>query len=147
MPGRGRLRRVSQRKRAKRVVYFRGVRTNDRRVPLVSFLSSHQLGLKLEHWLIKKEKPDLVHLNSTKISILGSLACIPFKVKVLYTAHGWIMGEDELLPRWKLNFYGYLEVWSAKLKTHIICLSEPEKKMAIEWGIPKEKITIIYNGI
>lgn len=108
--------------------------------------------------LIKKEKPDIIHLNSSKISILGSIVVALFRVlnfcgirivsrfRVIYTVHGWVFNED--LPWWKKTFYLLLEKWTAKFKTDIICLSEFEKQNAIRQKIaPAEKIKVIYNGI
>jgi len=97
--------------------------------------------------LIKQEKPDIVHLNSSKISILGSLAARRCKVpKIIYTVHGWVFNEE--LAWWKKFFYKILEKWTAKFKTHIICLSEFDKQNAIKQKIaPTNKISVIYNGI
>lgn len=105
--------------------------------------------------LIKKEKPDIIHLNSSKISILGSLAGKiysssiinhKYKIKIIYTAHGWVFNEN--LPWWKKTFYLLLEKWTTKFKTDIICLSEFEKQNTIRQKIaPAEKIKVICNGI
>jgi len=97
--------------------------------------------------LIKRKKPDIVHLNSSKISILGSLAAKQCKIsKIIYTVHGWVFNEE--LAWWKKTLYKILEKWTAKFKTHIICLSEFDKKTAIQKKItPVNKISVIYNGI
>ncbi|MFA5318137.1 MAG: glycosyltransferase family 4 protein [Patescibacteria group bacterium] len=97
--------------------------------------------------LIKQEKPDIVHLNSSKISIIGSLATRWCRVpKIIYTVHGWVFNEE--LSWWKKTFYKILEKWTAKYKNQIICLSEFDKKTAIQKKItPANKISVIYNGI
>ncbi|PIR92481.1 hypothetical protein COU01_01345 [Candidatus Falkowbacteria bacterium CG10_big_fil_rev_8_21_14_0_10_44_15] len=97
--------------------------------------------------LIQTEKPDIVHLNSSKISILGSLAAWWCQVpKIIYTVHGWVFNEN--LPWRKKTFYLLLEKWTAKLKTNIICLSEFEKQNTVRRQIaPAKKISVIYNGI
>jgi len=42
-----------------------------------------------------KEKPDVVHLNSSKIGGLGSLAArICFVPEIIFTIHGWAFNED-----------------------------------------------------
>jgi len=80
--------------------------------------------------LIQTEKPDIVHLNSSKISILGSLAAWWCKVpKIIYTVHGWVFSED--LPLGKKYFYKILEKLTARFKTDIICLSEWEKQNTV----------------
>ena len=45
--------------------------------------------------LFRKEKPDIVHLNSSKIGGLGSLAGrIAGVPRIIFTAHGWYFNED-----------------------------------------------------
>jgi glycosyltransferase involved in cell wall biosynthesis len=103
--------------------------------------------------LIKKERPDIIHLNSSKISILGSLAVAYWSLvighwsfKVVYTVHGWVFSEN--LSPGKKYFYKILEKFTAKFKNKIICLSEFEKQNTIKNKIaPAEKISVIYNGI
>jgi glycosyltransferase involved in cell wall biosynthesis len=44
--------------------------------------------------LFKKEKPDVVHLNSSKIGALGAIAArIAGVKKIIFTAHGWAYNE------------------------------------------------------
>lgn len=105
--------------------------------------------------LIKKINPDIIHLNSSKISILGALAVFrlklnPFwhfrarKIRVVYTAHGWVFHE----PERNTEKYKNLERWSARFKDKIICVSEMDYKSALKERIaPKEKLTVVHNGI
>jgi glycosyltransferase involved in cell wall biosynthesis len=101
--------------------------------------------------LIKKLRPDIIHLNSSKISIIGSLAaksCYVLYVKcyVVYTVHGWVFNEP--LPLWQRLFYKYAEKFTAFLKDKIICVSEYERQIAIQEKITHEKKLItIHNGI
>jgi glycosyltransferase involved in cell wall biosynthesis len=96
--------------------------------------------------LIKATKADIIHLNSSKISILGSLATIWLKTSVVYTAHGWVFNEE--LPAKKKLFYLLAERFTALFKQKIICVSEFDRQSAIENNIvPKKKLTTIHNGI
>jgi len=103
--------------------------------------------------LIKKLKPNIIHLNSSKISILGSLAGFIYKSKIknqkskiIYTVHGWVFNEP--LPKWKKLFYKYAEKITASLKNKIICVSEFDRQTAIQQNIaPAKKLTTIHNGI
>ena len=98
--------------------------------------------------LIKTEQPDIVHLNSSKISILGSLAnkSIGYQPSIIYTAHGWVFNEP--LPGWQKKLYLLLEKFTAKYKDKIICVSGYDKKVALENKIcPAEKLIAIHNGI
>jgi len=116
--------------------------------------------------LIKKIKPDIIHLNSSKISILGSLAafiskllivnCPPLppqrdwrgrsKLLIIYTAHGWVFNEPLLF--YKKAFYKYAEKFTAIFKDKIICVSEFDYKTALAQNIcPSRKLVTIHNGI
>ena len=45
--------------------------------------------------LIKKEKPDIVHLNSSKVGYFGAFCARFFsKSKIVFTSHGWPFNED-----------------------------------------------------
>ena len=47
--------------------------------------------------IIKELQPDIIHLNSTKASIIGSLASLFIYVirhKLVYTVHGWAFNES-----------------------------------------------------
>ncbi len=105
--------------------------------------------------LIKKTRPDIIHLNSSKISILGSLAAKIIRgysfinswlICVIYTAHGWVFNEP--LPKWKKSFYFWAEKLTAALKDKIICISKLDYDIAkSELKIKEEKLTLIYHGI
>lgn len=97
--------------------------------------------------LIKAQNPTLLHLNSSKAGIIGSLAVLGLKnrPKVIYTVHGWVFLEP--LSPWVRWLYKFLEKHTASSKDHIIVLSEKEKKVALGLGIPESKLTIIPLGI
>ncbi|MDP3042799.1 MAG: glycosyltransferase [bacterium] len=111
--------------------------------------------------LIKKIKPDIIHLNSSKVSILGSIAaktCSLFRVppaahravgqacSVIYTVHGWVFNEP--LPKWQKLFYKYAEKFTAKFKDKIICVSEHDRQTALKEKIaPENKLITIHNGL
>lgn len=97
--------------------------------------------------LIRKIKPEYLHLNSSKISILGSIAGKLCRIpKIVYTAHGWVFNEP--LPPAKKKKYEKLERFTAKFKHYIICVSDFDRISAIEHQICDEKKLItIHNGI
>ncbi len=98
--------------------------------------------------LIKKIQPDIIHLNSTKISILGSWALKNFKPKplIVYTAHGWVFNEP--MNALKKKLYTWLEKSTANIKDKIICISKLDKTIAKEiLEIPEQKLPIIYHGL
>jgi len=95
--------------------------------------------------LVKKLNIDIVHLNSTKAGVLGSLALKKSKAKVIYTAHGWIFNEP--LSAHKKKLYTFLEKYTSRYKDVIIVLSQKEKNDAVRIGIQEEKLAVIPLGI
>ncbi|OGF23825.1 hypothetical protein A3H09_01740 [Candidatus Falkowbacteria bacterium RIFCSPLOWO2_12_FULL_45_13] len=103
--------------------------------------------------LIKNYHPNIIHLNSSKISILGSIAALfakskieNQKSKILYTVHGWVFNEP--LPGWLKYFYLRAEKFTARFKDKIICVSEFDKQAALKYKIaPASKLLTIHNGL
>jgi len=97
--------------------------------------------------LIKLEKPDIVHLNSSKIGVLGALAGRLAKApRIIFTAHGWVFNET--LPFYKKWLYVFLSWLSANFQDKIICVSNYDKNKAIKYHIAtEEKLVVINNGI
>lgn len=97
--------------------------------------------------LIKKEKPDVVHLNSSKVEILGSIAAKLLGVKkIIFTAHGYVFNEP--MSNLKRKFYIFLEKFCSKFIDKIICVSEFDKQTGLKNNIaPEDKYAIIHNAI
>lgn len=95
-------------------------------------------------------KPQVVHLNSSKAGIIGSLAALLISAKkrpvLVYTAHGWVFKEP--LPWLIKQVYFYLEKWTARIKNTIIVTSPEEALVAShELKIPQNKISYISLGL
>lgn len=96
--------------------------------------------------LFKKEKPNIVHLNSTKAGGLGALAArIAGVKKIIFTTHGWPFRE-------RRNFLVRLMLWkvsylTALLSHTVICVSEYDLKQARMMPFIGKKAVRIYNGI
>lgn len=97
--------------------------------------------------LFKKQKPDIIHLNSSKAGIIGAIAANHAGVqRIIYTVHGFVFNEP--MPAWKKKFYLMAEKISAKYKNKLICVSEFDKQAGLENKISKEdKFVVIHNGI
>lgn len=106
------------------------------------------------------EQPDIIHLNSSKMGLLGALAAYKYKLnkkgckccknpisspKIVYTAHGWVFKEP--LPKLLQKLYFWLEKYTAQLKDIIICVAETDYKTAIEEKFPAKKIVTIHNAV
>ena len=97
--------------------------------------------------LYQETKPDIVHLNSTKAGVIGSIAAgfnHPFKL--IYTAHGWVFNEPINLV--KKFIYLIAEKISSVIRNKIICVSDYDRRVAIKYRVTKsDKLINIYNGI
>ncbi len=108
--------------------------------------------------IYKKEQPDIIHLNSSKAGVIGSLATKIYKIschllhvacpKVIFTAHGWVFNPTNALSlpiRW---FYILFHKIAALFQDKIICVSEYDYKLALQYKIaPAFKLISIHNGI
>lgn len=107
--------------------------------------------------IISRIKPDILHLHTSKISILGSLATIiskrtlrikgeTYKPKIIYTSHGWVFNEK--ISRMQKWFYIAAEKISGVFKDVIIVLSKVDETIGKKFRIGKKShYTIIPNGI
>jgi glycosyltransferase involved in cell wall biosynthesis len=92
-------------------------------------------------------KPTVVHLNSSKMGVIGSLAARLARVpRVVYCIGGWAFLES--IAPWKKQFYAVAERLTAPLKDAIICLSPRDKEAAEDRHIrPRETIAVVPNGV
>lgn len=95
--------------------------------------------------LFKKEKPDAVHLHSSKALFISSIAARLAKVpRIIATAHGWPYNESRSAPQKHLF---YFLTWITMLCVHVlICVSQAVAKEAPQLLV-SQKIQTIYNGI
>ena len=97
--------------------------------------------------ILKSEKPDIIHLNSTKIGGLGAfIGRLVGVEKIIFTAHGWAFNEDRVF--WQKLLIKILS-WKTILLNHkTIVLSQKEYDQVIHWPfVTKDKLELIYNGI
>jgi len=100
--------------------------------------------------LIKKYRPDVLFLNSSKAGFIGSLASVfPTKInamKVVYRIGGWSFNDP--WPRWKKWFWIILEWISARWKDVIIVNNKHDLNQAKKLRIkPRMKTVLVHNGI
>ncbi|MEK7116813.1 MAG: glycosyltransferase family 4 protein [Patescibacteria group bacterium] len=110
--------------------------------------------------IIKEEKPDIVHLNSSKIGLIGALVVLFLKFlnlfsihntsyfmpNTIFTAHGWAFNEPNRSSLSKIVYYvgHYLTIL---LCDTTIAVSEKARKDIVYLPFIKNKIKVIYNGI
>ncbi|PIP86890.1 hypothetical protein COW81_03200 [Candidatus Campbellbacteria bacterium CG22_combo_CG10-13_8_21_14_all_36_13] len=97
--------------------------------------------------LFKQERPDIIHLNSSKIGGVGALAGRIAKVpKIVFTGHGWAFNENRSRLSKILIFL--LHSLTIILSHHTISVSEETKKqITSKFGFLNKKMIVIYNGI
>lgn len=103
--------------------------------------------------IYKKEKPDIIHLNSSKIGLLGSLSARLYSLYpkphtlypiTIFTAHGWAFNDSKFF--WQKFLWKFLQWLTVLITNETIAVS---KKTAndMNWPWTKKKIRLIYNGI
>jgi glycosyltransferase involved in cell wall biosynthesis len=113
--------------------------------PIHDFLAIFELAK-----LYRTFKPNIIHLNSSKAGIIGSLARLCLLIpkshfSIIYTAHGWVF--DEPLGTFRHWLYRGLEKITAYLKDGVIVLSERDFDRGVRLGIAKIKLHIVRHGI
>lgn len=96
--------------------------------------------------VIKREKPDVIHMHSPKAGGLGALAGRLLRVKkIIYTVHGWAFNEDR---SWHEKIIIRLASWMTMLMSHkVVLLSQFEYKQALSFPWVKDKLEVIPLGI
>ena len=111
----------------------------------ISFKSDFKASLRVRR-LIKKYKPDVVYMHSSKAGAVGRIANIGLKNKSIYNPHGWAFNMDCGVK--KKAIYRWVEKILSPFVDVIIAISDFERKSAIQNKICKPcKIKVIYNGI
>lgn len=96
--------------------------------------------------LLKKEKPHIVHLNSSKAAALGALAShIADCKRIVFTVHGWPFLEHRSFV-WR-SFVRLASYVTTLLSTDVIVVSEHDLRIAQRMPFIRTKTVRIYNGI
>ena len=91
--------------------------------------------------IYRQEKPDIIHLNSSKMGLLGALAGKISRVpKIVFTAHNWAFNEDRSEFQKKIIYL--LHLITIKLSDVTIAVSQATQRQ-----IPSGKTVVIRNGI
>lgn len=97
--------------------------------------------------LLKRLKPDILHLHLSKAGMVGRLAALGLSMKVVFTVHGWgftpgVSKKQQLLIK-------LVEKTLRPLTTYYICVSRFDYQLGVENGIINESHpgVVIYNGV
>lgn len=93
-------------------------------------------------------KPQTIHLNSSKVGALGSLAgrfsnlflTSKNRGRIIFTAHGWVFNEDTYLL--KKNLLKFISFWTIFFSHQTIVLSQAEYHQVSSWPFCRKKIKI-----
>jgi len=97
--------------------------------------------------LIKAEKPNILHVTSSKAGALGALAGRLMRTKkIIFTAHG--LPDDESWRPWWQRFLILLTTWITILLSHkSIMISETTYQRAQNFFFCKKKVFLVRNGL
>lgn len=94
--------------------------------------------------IVKHEKPDVLHINSSKAGALGALiGRLLFVPKVIFTSHGWAFNEAR--PGWQKMIFKFVH-WLTVLLAHQTIAVSHELKRQMDWPLVQNKMTIIHSG-
>lgn len=96
--------------------------------------------------ILRQERPDVFHINSSKMGGIGSFtARLAGVKKIIFTSHGWAFNEPR--PGWHKMLIKVL-VWFTILLSHkTICVSKKTREDVVRWPFIRNKLPVIYNGI
>ncbi len=106
--------------------------------------------------IIKIEKPDVLHVNSSKLAGLGAFACFcyriickfqiaPCKLRCVFTAHGWPFNEDR---NWFARLLMYKFSWLTSLFADItITINNPDYFQGRRMWFVGHRMHLIHNAI
>lgn len=114
----------------------------ERNISLIKDLRSFLFILKT----LRKTKPDVFHINSSKMGGLGALAGRIVGIeKIIFTSHGWAFNEDR--PYLQKIIIKVL-IWITVCLSHqTICVSEKLRLDIKSFPFIQNKLVIIKNGI
>lgn len=96
---------------------------------------------------IKDFEPDIVSCHSSMAGIVGRTVSSFFKKpKVIFTAHSWAFTAGA--PRLRKFFMIPLEKALARFTDKIICVSEFDKSIALQYKVAStENLKVVHNGV
>ena len=103
--------------------------------------------IKQIHAVIEDVNPDIIHVHSTWAGLFVRLPYLfrKRKAKIIYQSHGWAFLMDT--SNYKKNIYALIERILSISTDKIINISNYEQNQAIKYGLNKNKMIMIYNGV
>jgi glycosyltransferase involved in cell wall biosynthesis/CDP-glycerol glycerophosphotransferase (TagB/SpsB family) len=96
--------------------------------------------------IVRRGRPDIVHLHSSKAGLVGRLACLGLKCKVVYTPHAYFYLAKQGLAR--RLFMLAERVLDRLSRSTTLGTSPSEQRRAIEdIGCPPNRVDYILNAV
>ena len=94
--------------------------------------------------IIRKERPDILHINSSKAGIIGSIAGRLCRVpRIIFTAHGWVFNEDR--PPWQKTIFKVFHFLTVALSHKTITVSNG-MRTEMNWPLIRQKMQTVHLG-
>jgi len=104
------------------------------------------LAIKEVTTICRKIRPDLIHCHSTKAGMVGRIAALLSSTPWIYTVHGWGWRGMSILKVITITIIEFILRFIPR--GHYIYVAKAVQDQGQQaLGIPKQKGTIIYNGI
>lgn len=96
--------------------------------------------------ILKEEKPDVLHLNSSKMGGLGGFAGRIARIpKIIFTAHAWAFNETR--PWWQKKIIAFLHWFTVIFSHTTLAVSRKTKKDIDSLPFMRNKVFVVHNGI
>jgi glycosyltransferase involved in cell wall biosynthesis len=94
--------------------------------------------------LMRRERPDIVHANSSKAGVLGRLAAVAARVPIrIFTVHGWAFRAYSGLASWA---YLWADRLAERWTTVTICVAEQERSSGVAARTCREGRTVVIQN-
>ncbi len=94
--------------------------------------------------IIKQEKPDVLHVNSSKAGVVGTLVGRVMRVpRIIFTAHGWAFNENRSI--WQKIVFKCFHWFTVLLSHKTIAVSTAIPKQ-LRWPLIEKKFIVINPG-
>ena len=116
--------------------------------PYIRKISDIPLAIIRIQKLIYRIDPDILMVNSTWAGVFVRFPYLFIpkrRKKIIYNAHGWSFLRDASAIHKKI--YAFIERLLSNVTDCIINVSDYEQNAALIYGLPKEKMVRIYNGV
>lgn len=95
----------------------------------------------------RKLNPSVVHVHSSfaGATVRPVLLLMGMSKRVIYCPHGWAF--DRKMAPWARKVATVIEKCMSPMCSEIVCISEHERRTAINAGLPAHKLKVVLNGI